>query len=93
MKKSVSDRNDGLVEIPPFDFENSMQNRYAQQYDQKTNTVVLTSGHEKIIVLEPDVADCFPDSESVNAALRALISIASKMKQRPNIRQSALSDK
>jgi hypothetical protein len=31
-----------------------------------------------VVVLEPDVAEVFPDSESVNTALRLLVKVADK---------------
>jgi hypothetical protein len=42
--------------------------KYAQRSHEGTN----------IVVLSPDVAEYFPDSEAVNAALRALVEIARK---------------
>ena len=80
MKKSVSTKNDGLVEIPPFDFECSMPNKFAEQYDEHAETIIYTPEQKISVVLEPDVEAYFPDSESVNAALHALISAVSNMK-------------
>jgi hypothetical protein len=48
-----------------YDFSNARPNKYAKRYAEGTN----------IIVIDPDLAEFFPDSESVNAALRALVSI------------------
>lgn len=42
--------------------------KYVERYQQGTN----------VILLEPDVAEVFPDSESVNKALRLLIELAHK---------------
>ena len=49
-----------------YDFERGVRGKYAQRYAEGTNVVVLS----------PDVAKAFPDSASVNKALRALIDIA-----------------
>jgi len=46
---------------PEYDFRTGMRGRYARRYAKSTN----------IVVLAPDVAKLFPDSESVNKALRA----------------------
>ena len=46
-----------------YDFSKGVRGKYAKQYADGTN----------IILLEPDVAKAFPDSESVNKALRSLI--------------------
>jgi hypothetical protein len=49
-----------------YDFSQGVRGKYAQRYAAGTNVVVLS----------PDVAEFFPDSEAVNAALRALVEIA-----------------
>jgi hypothetical protein len=43
-----------------------VRGKYAEQYRSGTN----------VVVLEPDVAEAFPDSESVNEALRGLLATA-----------------
>jgi hypothetical protein len=80
MKKSETERNNGLVEIPPFDFDHSQANKFAAQYDQNAQVVILNSESETLIKLEADVARYFPDSQSVNDALRALIAAFSTLR-------------
>lgn len=46
-----------------YDFSNGVRGKYAKQYAEGTN----------VILLDPDVAKEFPTSESVNKALRTLI--------------------
>lgn len=63
-----SDENDEL--LPEYDFtveqlRAGVRGKYAERYAAGTN----------IVKLDPDVAKVFPDSESVNEALRALIGI------------------
>ena len=48
-----------------YDFSNGVRGKYARRYAQGTN----------VVVLDPDVAKAFPNSERVNTALRALASI------------------
>lgn len=55
-----------------YDFSNARPNKYAKKYAEGTN----------IVVIEPDLLKFFPDSESVNTALRALVSIFPKSKPR-----------
>jgi hypothetical protein len=55
-----------------YDFSNVRPNKYAKKYAEGTN----------IVVIDPDLVDFFPDSASVNAALRALASIFPKSKSR-----------
>ena len=50
-----------------YDLSGGVRGKYYQKYKQDTN----------IIRLDPDVAEVFRDSESVNQALRSLINIAS----------------
>ena len=49
-----------------YDFSGGVRGKYYKQYMEGTN----------VILLEPDVAEVFRDSESVNRALRVLINIA-----------------
>ena len=48
-----------------YDFSGGARGKYAKEYHQGSN----------IIVLDPDVAERFPNSEAVNRALRALADI------------------
>ncbi len=54
--------------LDEYDFSKGVRGKYAKRYAAGTNVVVLA----------PDVAAVFPDSESVNEALRALVKIARK---------------
>ena len=49
-----------------YDFSGGVRGKYYKQYTEGTN----------VVLLEPDVAEIFRDSESVNQALRVLINIA-----------------
>ena len=49
-----------------YDFSKGVRGKYAKRYAAGSNVVVLL----------PDVAEVFPDSESVNEALRVLLKIA-----------------
>ena len=54
---------------PEYDFSNMKvraRGRYAERYRMGSN----------LVLLEPDVAEMFPDSNSVNEALRFLIRIS-----------------
>ena len=46
-----------------YDFSKGARGKYAKRYEDGTN----------VILLEPEVARVFPDSESVNKALRKLM--------------------
>ncbi len=49
--------------LDEYDFSNGVVGKYAKQYAEGTN----------IVLLEPDVAKVFPDSAAVNQALRQII--------------------
>lgn len=51
--------------LDEYDFNKGEIGKYAKQYAEGTN----------IVLLDPDVAKVFPDSEAVNQALRALARI------------------
>ena len=65
MKKAPKGKRDPDM-LDEYDFSNGIRGKYAKRYAEGTN----------VIVLDADVAAVFPDAESVNAALRALIQIA-----------------
>jgi len=52
--------------LPEYDFSGAVRGKYYERYRQGTN----------VVLLEPDVAQAFKDSESVNRALRLLLDIA-----------------
>ena len=52
--------------LPEYDFSRSRPNKYATRY----------SAGGTIVVLEPDLSKVFPDSASVNRALRVLADTA-----------------
>ncbi len=51
--------------LPEYDFSGGERGRYAKRFAQGTN----------LVRLDEDVAEVFPDSESVNRALRALAEV------------------
>ncbi|MBU2444116.1 MAG: hypothetical protein KJ666_00895 [Bacteroidetes bacterium] len=61
-RKTAVKEDDMLAEYK-FDYSKAKKNPYADKLAQ-----------EKIIYLDPDIAKIFPDSDSVNKALRAIIS-------------------
>ncbi len=51
---------------PEYDFSSGVRGRHHDAYSRGTN----------VVLLEPDVAEVFRDSDAVNAALRALAQVA-----------------
>ena len=60
-------RNDPDM-LEEYDFRGGVRGKYAKRYSEGTN----------VVVLDPDVAEYFPDHESVNESLRSLVSIIKK---------------
>jgi hypothetical protein len=52
--------------LPEYDFTGAIRGKYYERYQQGTN----------VVLLDPDVAQAFKDSESVNRALRLLLDLA-----------------
>jgi hypothetical protein len=59
-------RNDDQQMLEEYDFSGGVRGKYVDRFPKGGNVVV---------VLEPDVAQIFTDSESVNRALRDLAAI------------------
>ena len=54
-----------------YDFSTGVRGKYAARFAKGTN----------VIVLDPDVAEVFPDAEAVNRALRLLAASVPKAKK------------
>jgi hypothetical protein len=61
-----------------YDFTGGVRGKYAERYARGTN----------LIVLDPDVAQIFSDSESVNQALRALAGIIRHQTEKARSKES-----
>jgi hypothetical protein len=62
--KMVREKKDDEI-LPEYDFSKDRRNKYAARYAAGSN----------VVLLDPDVAKDFPDSNAVNEALRALSAI------------------
>lgn len=51
--------------LEEYDFSKGVRGKYAKRYAEGTN----------VVVLDPDVAEYFPDHQAVNDSLRSLIAI------------------
>ncbi len=67
MKKVKSDITDELrPEYRRSDFSEIVRGKYANEIKAETN----------VVLLEPDIAEAFPNDEAVNNALRYLLEVA-----------------
>jgi hypothetical protein len=65
-KGQLAEQEDEL--LPEYDFSKGIRGKYAAQYAD-------------LVLLAPDVAEFFPDSQSVNEALRLLVQIAQRRRE------------
>lgn len=56
--------------LEEYDFSKGVRGKYAKRYAEGSN----------VVVIEPDVAEYFPDHDSVNEALRGLAAIIKRRK-------------
>jgi hypothetical protein len=68
MKKKDSERRHSEKLLKEYDFRGGVRGKYSKGYASGNN----------IVLIEPDLAQIFPDSLSVNRALRQLLDVASK---------------
>ena len=69
MKKAASRRRDELrKEYDLKALKGGVRGKYHRRYQGGTN----------LVLLDPDVADAFPDAKAVNEALRVLVNVAGK---------------
>ena len=65
---------------PEYDFTGGVRGKYYKEYMKGTN----------VILLDPDVAEVFPDSLAVNEALRVLAQVAKRqLKTKPKKAKTA----
>jgi hypothetical protein len=53
---------------PEYDFSGGVRGKFYKEYMKGTN----------VVLLDPDVAEVFPDSQAVNTALRVLADLAKR---------------
>ena len=57
--------------LEEYDFTSGVRGKYAKQYAEGTN----------LVAIDPDVAEFFPDHDSVNEALRSLAEIIKRQRR------------
>ncbi|HSB79422.1 MAG TPA: hypothetical protein VLM91_11565 [Candidatus Methylomirabilis sp.] len=63
-------RNDPDM-LEEYDFSGGVRGKYAKRYAEGTN----------VVVIDPDVAEYFPDHDAVNEALRGLAAIIKRRRK------------
>lgn len=59
------------IMAPEYDFTDGIRGKYAADFTRGSN----------LVLLDPDVAEHFPDGASVNEALRGLVSILARRRR------------
>jgi hypothetical protein len=72
MNQESNERESEMLE--EYDFSNGVRGKYAARFARRSH----------VVVLDPDVAQVFTDSESVNRALRALVGIIQDQSEKAN---------
>jgi hypothetical protein len=72
MKKTVKNRSTPKVQ-KEYDFSKGVRGKYHKRFTEGSN----------VVVIEAELSRIFPDSRSVNQALRSLVSIARKSTEKP----------
>ena len=64
--------------LDEYDFSKGVRGKYAGRYSEGTN----------VVVIDPDIAEYFPDHDAVNDSLRSLVTII-KRRQKDEARIAA----
>ncbi|MGA2062665.1 MAG: hypothetical protein ABSG67_19510 [Thermoguttaceae bacterium] len=72
MKKAAKNRNAPKMQ-KEYDFSKGVRGKYHKRFTEGSN----------VVVIEAELSRIFPDSRSVNRALRSLVSIARKSTEKP----------
>jgi hypothetical protein len=77
MRKATARKSDGMRREYNFsELKGGVRGKYYRRFTEGTN----------LVLLDPDVADAFPDAKAVNEALRVLVNVASQ-RVRPDRRR------
>ena len=60
---------------PEYDFSKGVRGKYFERYQQGTN----------VVLLEPDIARVFKESDAVNEALRGLLKLAGQVHRKRSV--------
>lgn len=92
-KNTKSQNQENNEMLPEYDFSGGVRGKHFKAYRRGHSVTIHKSDgttqvqhfklEEGAVMLEPDVREYFPDSETVNRALRGLISLLPK-KQKHN---------
>lgn len=76
-KNELSTTDDDM--LPEYDFRGGVRGKYARDFGRNRN----------LRILAPDLLEAFPDSESVNEALRAFLRVKAAIPQKISAKTAA----
>ena len=82
MKKKLDEDTDTMRDEYHFDYSNAVTGKYFRR---------ITETDSNSVIIQPDVLEVFPDSDSVNEALRQVIALGKLVqKRRPSKNRKAV---
>ena len=85
MKKASKHATNGKSEemLSNYDFTGGVRGKYAKRYREGVTVHLLGESEDtRLVVLDEDIGKIFPDSKSVNMALRHLVRAMPKAKRK-----------
>ena len=70
--KKAQKKTDDLEMREEYDFSGGVRGKYAKRYAEGTN----------VVILDPELSDLFPDSKSVNEALKYLAKLVRQTRKK-----------
>jgi len=70
--KKAQKKTDDMEMREEYDFSGGVRGKYAKRYAEGTN----------VVILDPELSDLFPDSKSVNEALKYLAKLVRQTRKR-----------
>ncbi len=70
--KKAQKKTDDMEMREEYDFSGGVRGKYAKRYAEGTN----------VVILDPELSDLFPDSKSVNEALKYLAKLVRQTQKR-----------
>jgi hypothetical protein len=83
MKKISKHSTNGYSDemLPHYDFSGGVRGKHYKKFREGV-TVHLLGANSKVVILDDDIGSIFPDSKSVNNALRHLVEAVPKTKRK-----------
>jgi hypothetical protein len=68
--------------LPNYDFSGGVRGKHFKKYREGVTVRLIGDSNAKLVVLDEDMGNIFPDSKSVNDALRHIVEALPKTKRK-----------